>query len=66
MSTNFTLSGYFESNYVRVFQVLKFFINELFESLNTPTYVICHVVNSQHWNLVLLCATKSIGIARAV
>ena len=70
MSTYLTLSGYFESNSVRVFLVLKvlllLFINELFESLNAHTYFICHVLNSQHWNLVLLCATRSIRIARAV
>ena len=34
--------------------------------LNSSTYVICHALNSQHWNLVLLRATRSIRIARAV
>ena len=70
MSKYFTLSGYFESNSVRVFRVLKvitiIFFNELFESLNAPTYVICHALNSQHCNLVLLHATRSIRISRAV
>ena len=41
------------------------FVNELLESLNAPTYVICHALNSQHWNLVLLRGTRSIRIARA-
>ena len=58
MSTYFTLSGYFESNSVQVFRVLKvlllLFSNGLFESLNEPTYVLCFVLNSQHLNLVLL------------
>ena len=70
MSIYFTLSRYFESNSARVFRILqvslKSFINKLFESLNAPTYVICHAFNSQHWNLVLLCTIRSIRIARAV
>ena len=70
MSTYFTLSGYFESSSVWVFRVLKVllhsFVNELFESLNAPTYVICRAINSQHWNLVLLRVKRSMRKARAV
>ena len=46
--------------------LLESFVNELFESLNAPTYVKCHAHNSQHWNLVMLRATRSMRIARAV
>ena len=46
--------------------LLLSFVNELFESLNAPAYVICHALNSQHWNLVMLRATRSMMIARAV